>query len=347
MKKICIVQSLVGGGGGNDVVLKHLLNTLKENDVTVYTNSKPLMPLDVKVETRIPIKLPFFGLYQQILGFKTPQSFSKYDIIIILSGNMVINTVGKKMYHYNQNNFGDISDNTTSKYRSGFWSLYYFPFKQFLKSLNKKIQQSNIEFIANSYYIAGKMNDKYNKKCKVIYPPVDLKELQNKPKKKQVITIARISKEKNLEEAIEIMNPLRTEYIIMGTVKAANYEYFTLLRQKAKQRALFDVNVTRDEIIQQLAESKVYLQSSVETFGISVVEAIASGCIPIVPNNSGNIETVPFDELRYNSVAEGTVKVSNALEGKYDYYLPKLQEHIQQFDISRFKHEITKLIENE
>jgi glycosyltransferase involved in cell wall biosynthesis len=342
--KVCLVQSLIGAGGGNDVVLKQMLNSLKENDITVYTNTKPLIKIDQKVETKLPIKLPYFGLYQQLLGWKTPENFKRFDIIIVLSGNMVINTTGKKMYHYNQNNFGDVTENTISKYKSGVWSLYYLPFKLSLNSLQKKIKNSNIEFIANSKYTGNKMMQKYGKETRVIYPPVNLKEFKNLPKKKQVITIARFSKEKNLDEAVKIMSYLLQPYYIYGTSKSVNMLYYETLKQKITPNIELCNNRPRGEMIEKLAESKVYLHTSIETFGISVVEAMASGCIPIVPNNSANTETVPFGELRYNTQSEAIDKVRNALDGYYDYILPILQTHIQQFDVSKFNHEINKLI---
>jgi len=345
--KVCLVQSLIGAGGGNDAVLNQMLESLKGNDITVYTNSKPLIEINQKVETKFPIKLPYFGLYQQLLGWKTPENFNRFDVIIILSGNMVINTTGKKMYHYNQNNFGDVTENTISKYKSGVWSLYYLPFKLTLKSLRKKIKNSNIEFIANSKYVATRMRQRYGKELKVIYPPINLKEFKNMPKKKQVITVARFSKEKNLEEAVEIMNMFSTPYYIYGTAIGANQLYYNMLKQKIEKNIELCNNKPRKEMLERLAESKVFLHTSIETFGISVVEAIASGCVPIVPNNSANIETVPIDELRFDNVIQARKKMVKALNGDYDKYLQQLQDHIQQFDVSKFNHEINKLVANE
>jgi len=346
--KVCLVQSLIGAGGGNDIVLNRLFETLNKDkhDVTIFSNSKPLIDLYPNVETRIPIKLPCFGLYQQVLGYKTPKNFKRFDVIIVLSGNMVINTTGKPMYHYNQNNFGDVTENAQSKYTSGIWSVYYFPYKFLLKSLQNKIKKSDIKFIASSKYVAERMRSRYGKEVKVIYPPVNLKEFHNYPKKKQVITVARFSKEKNLEEAVEIMNFLEEPYFIYGTSLGANKLYYEMLRRRIEENVELCNNRPRNELIEKLAESKVCLQTSVETFGISIVEAIASGCIPIVPNNSANIETVPFDELRYNTKAHAITKIQKALNGDYDFLLPRLQEHIQQFDVSRFTYEITKLLGN-
>lgn len=347
MKKVCLVQSLVGAGGGNDVVLKTLLERLdpKEYDITIYSTSKPLIKVEQKVETKFPIKLPFFGIYQQLLGYKTPKSFKKYDVIIVLSGNMVINTTGKRMYYYNLNNFGDVTENSISKYSSGIWSLYYLPYKLLLKTLEKKIKQSNIGFIGDSHYIADKMIKKYNRYSRVMYPPVNLKEFHNYSKKNQVITVARFSKEKNLETAVAIMNGTDMPYYIFGTSIGINQLYYNKLKTSCNMNIELCNNRQRSELIEKLAESKVYLHTSIETFGISVVEAIASGCIPIVPNNSANIETVPISELRFNTITEAKEKIRKAINGDYDVHLQKLQDHIQQFDASKFMHEITNLID--
>ena len=83
-----------------------------------------------------------------------------------------------------------------------------------------------------------------------------------------------------------------------------------------------------------------------ETFGISVVEAIAAGCIPIVPDNSAHCETVPFSELRYKNEKDAKEKISDAINGKFDYFIPRLQEHIQQFSEKNFQDKILGIIKN-
>ena len=58
-------------------------------------------------------------------------------------------------------------------------------------------------------------------------------------------------------------------------------------------------NIPRNKLVSILNRAKVYFHCSRETFGISIIEGIAAGCIPIVPDNSAHKETVPFEELRY------------------------------------------------
>ena len=97
------------------------------------------------------------------------------------------------------------------------------------------------------------------------------------------------------------------------------------------------VDASSHEKEQELSSSKVYFHPSKETFGISVVEAIAAGCIPIVPNNSANMETVPYDELRFNEKEDAIEKLQNAASGKYDYLKPNLKKHIEKFSIEAYQ----------
>ena len=62
-----------------------------------------------------------------------------------------------------------------------------------------------------------------------------------------------------------------------------------------------------------LLKTKVYLHTTInEHFGISIVEAMASGCIPIVHNSGGPMEFVPQDH-RYATTEEAAIKVEQAI----------------------------------
>ena len=51
---------------------------------------------------------------------------------------------------------------------------------------------------------------------------------------------------------------------------------------------------------------------------------------------------MPFPELRYKKecVNEASQKLTDAIDGKFDYLIPKLQEHIKQFEEKNFKNQI-------
>lgn len=76
----------------------------------------------------------------------------------------------------------------------------------------------------------------------------------------------------------------------------------------------------------------------VEDFGIAIVEGMARGAIPVVPDAYGFRETVPFDELRYTpedlpGAAETTRR---AITGEYDHLVPDIIRHAAQYNTDRF-----------
>ena len=62
--------------------------------------------------------------------------------------------------------------------------------------------------------------------------------------------------------------------------------------------ARLHVNAGPGGILRVLAGARAYLHASKETFGIAAAEAVAAGCVPVVPDSSAHAETVPFAGLR-------------------------------------------------
>ena len=93
----------------------------------------------------------------------------------------------------------------------------------------------------------------------------------------------------------------------------------------------FHVNAAEAELDALLGGARAYLHPMPESFGIAAVEAIAAGCVPVVPDDSAHPEAVPFAELRYRTEAEAVEIVRGALGGRFDGLLPALKEHAQKF----------------
>jgi len=106
-------------------------------------------------------------------------------------------------------------------------------------------------------------------------------------------------------------------------------------------------NIDRTDLAIYLNNSKVYFHCSSETFGISVVESIAAGCIPIVPDNSAHKETVPFEELRYseNDSTDAKNKIERAINGEFDSIVIPLHDSIKKFSKEKFQQSFLLLIE--
>ena len=224
--------------------------------------------------------------------------------------------------------------------------IYHYYIKKQLKNQLKLLQKLTVQLIANSNYTKKTINDLFKKDSEIIFPPVKIKEINIKNSTKSgIITIARYSPEKNLEFNLKVIKKFNVSYKIFGNTKFLTqinyYNYLQKITKNEKQIELF-CNSERNVIESSLNSSKVYFQSSKETFGISVIEGIMTGCIPIVPDNTANKETVPIDELRYreNDKNDARNKIEAALQGDFDKYLIELQEHVKKFSEENFQKNI-------
>ena len=227
------------------------------------------------------------------------------------------------------------------------------PYYKLSQKFLDQIANKNIHLIANSKFIHDSLQKKFGKDSAIIHPPVELSEFtQSIPKKKKIITISRYSQEKHLEFAIDVMKDLDVSYTIMGNTKTRTneiyYEQLTKKISEVKNKTIALLkNMARKKIVDDLLESKTYFHASPETFGISVIESMASGCVPIVPNNSAHMETVPIEELRFeqNSIKDAQDKIQKALLGDYDKHIEFLKESSKKYDKVYFKKKIVDYIE--
>lgn len=337
--KVGIVQPVIGSIGGNDMVLDSMLESLIDHQVTLFTFSKPNKEFpNIKVKVKIPKNIPMFGIYQK---FFMPQfNYSDCDVIISATGYNV--KTKKPLIIYDQNNLAnDFNRKIPLKYQKGLWKLYYLPYK----FLNKSRINSHAHYVANSEYSARNISKLDGiSSVDVIYPVVKLDKFYSLPKKPQVCVIARISPEKNLEEVIRILNHVRFPCIIFGNVTLSNERYFQKLKKMAKSNVKILRDFPRDKLRYILAESKIIFSASFETFGISTIEGIASGCIPVVPNNSAHPEVVPIHGLRYDTEAEAVHTIESAMMGSFSG-TGLLKAHINKYSFATFKTNFLNTIE--
>jgi len=355
--KVGIIHGFVGGGGGTEKTLYAIIEALIEggHKVTLYTISKPYVKIPgIKIISTLPFHLPIFGLYQRYMESKLIEKANDEDLIIQASGGLVLpRKKDQKVIIYCHHDFQNETKKDITKYK-GAWSWYYKPYYIMSQKFVKQINDENILFISNSKFIRDSIKKNFSKDSVVIYPPVELEIFHNNINKEEsVITISRYSQEKNLEFAIDVFQDIDTKYTIIGNTKArVNKLYYKKIANKLnnlkKSKISLLKNIERDQVVEGLKNSKVYFHASPETFGISVVESISAGCIPIVPDNSAHKETVPINELRYNpdDKKDAQEKINKALAGDYDKLIKPLQDSLKNYDKNVFKNALFSFMEN-
>ena len=198
----------------------------------------------------------------------------------------------------------------------------YAPYVFFEK---KRAQTKGKLLVANSQYTADEIKRFSDKKAEVLYPPVsstffagNTRDMLSNKREDLVVTISRFSVGKGLENIPNIANLIdeNIKFTIMGRI---HYEHVLVeLRKVLNTLSLAEkvkilTDVSKPNLQANLKRAKIYLHTMVgEGFGISIVEAMAMGCIPIVHNSGGPREFVP-KEYRYETNLEAVEKIKKGI----------------------------------
>jgi len=198
-------------------------------------------------------------------------------------------------------------------------------------------------------------------KVYALYPPIPIRPMDKNnfiesisKRRNIVLTVSRFSREKRIETIIDIAkNVNEGEFIIVGSLADNNY-YIYLKRIIEKERVhniRLQPNVSFEELHSLRTKSKVYLHPMPhEHFGISIIEAMASGCVPIVHKSGGSwydiLEREETYGYAYSSVNEATIKIQTLLSDP-NHYLEKALlalERSKAFIYEKFSESLRELL---
>lgn len=228
--------------------------------------------------------------------------------------------------------------------------FFLLPYVNWLKSTESgdKIVLACSKFVAQNEEIKGIS-------CDVLYPPVGvdffepkLKELDD-PRENLVITVSRFSREKKLENVPRIAKLVneRVSFLIVGSAQsyADVYPIQKAIRElNVGERVKIMTNVPRDTLRKLLLSSKVYLHTrEYEPFGITIAEAMSTGCIPIVPDSGGPREFVP-ENLRYEAIEEGAMKIERAIDQWSTKKMREIINSAKSFNEQKFSERFLRIV---
>jgi glycosyltransferase involved in cell wall biosynthesis len=187
---------------------------------------------------------------------------------------------------------------------------------------------------------------------KIVYPPVDIEKfsvVRDNRDRDGVITIGRFTPEKNHLLQLEIAKQLpNLTFRLVGSANTPYYQrWFNVVKSRVEMYDLKNVelytNVSFKKLVELIGSSKYFIHSMFnEDFGLTTCEAIGGGCIPVVHNSGGQIEIVPFKELRWKTVSEAIKIIRNIRN--HSFYLDKLWRHIQNFSCESFMNNMVQVI---
>lgn len=213
-----------------------------------------------------------------------------------------------------------------------------------IKKWDFKASQDVDYFIANSNFIAERIKKYYNRESDVIYPPVCVNNFYSSEiRDDYYIIVSRLRPYKKVELAIKAFNQLKLPLKVVG-----GGEYLGIYRKMSNSNIEFLGELSDDEKAKYLSRAKAFINPQEEDFGISAVEAMASGC-PVIAYDIGGVkETVIegetgvfFEEQNWASLVDAILRFE-----KMTFDRNHIKEYAQKFSDVRFRREIKEYIDS-
>lgn len=218
--------------------------------------------------------------------------------------------------------------------------------------INKALKKSDL-IICVSKAVKETYKKKFHikeKKIKVIYngiPDGFLKGTKNVLKNEQAnyIYIGRLEKVKGIDLLIDAFNKVLEKEPNAKLTIVGDGQERRKLEEQAKNLAIWnkvEFTGTKDSIKKYLDKADIFIYPSVwkEAFGISVVEAMARGCIPITFNKGGLVEIIEnqkngyiVEKIESEELAKTMLQAINNSNG--EKIIQNAQETAKKFLISK------------
>ncbi len=197
-------------------------------------------------------------------------------------------------------------------------------------------------FIANSNAVATRIKTLYNRDSEVIYPPIDTKRFDFKDKNGDYfLIVSRLAAYKRIDIAVKALSLLNIPLKIVGEGPAGKS-----LKELAFSNVEFLGKLSDDEVKPLYSECKALILPGEEDFGMTPLEAAASGRPTIAYAKGGALETVIegktgifFKEPSAESLMEAVLKFDTMMFDK-----KMLRFHAENFDKEIFKQKIRSML---
>ena len=226
------------------------------------------------------------------------------------------------------------------------------------------------ELICNSKFTKGFVDEEYGVDSMVIYPPVDLNKFKSKRKENIILGVGRFSQltqAKRQDTLVKAFKKLTKngfgdwKLVLAGGAEVGVNDFLIDLKKEA---VAFKIEIIEspdfDEIVDLFGRSKIFWSASgygvdeekepnrVEHFGISVVEAMSAGCVPMVLNSGGHKEIVSNGEdgilwTKVNELVKYTKRYINDPKSLLDVSR-KAKEKSKLFGYETFEKRIEKVL---
>lgn len=204
-------------------------------------------------------------------------------------------------------------------------------------------------FVANSKFIARRINKVYGRTADVIYPPVDVKRFTlNENKKDYFVTASRLVPYKRVDLIVEAFSHMPDkQLVVIG-------DGSDMRKIKAKATANIEILGYQPNSVMEeyMRNAKAFIFAAEEDFGITPVEAQACGTPVIAFGKGGSLETVRplgvnmptgmfFEQQNISSL----ISAVNLFTENQELFEPaNCRANALKFSVERFKNEMNNYV---
>jgi glycosyltransferase involved in cell wall biosynthesis len=364
-KKIAVFHNFMDNIGGAEIVTLTLARELNADVYTTNINRDNIIKMNfedvlprIKSIGRIPLNAPF--RHQLALWkFRRLNLGKKYDFYIISGDWAVSGAVNNKpnlWYVHSPLNelwqFRDyIREVILSWWKKPFFDIWVWFNRKLTLNYAKHVQK----WICNSENTKKRILRYYGKDAVVINPPIET--LKYKPKKSENywLSVNRLFSHKRVDMQMKAFSKLPGEkLIVVGSYEKSEHflEYADYIKRIQPKNVEIRSWVSQEELLELYANCKGFITTAKdEDFGMTPVEAMASGKPVIACNEGGYKETVIdgktgilIDDINEEKLAEAVRKMSLELKSKKNHlkYKKVCQQQAKKFDTKVFIEKLKK-----
>ena len=302
-KKIALVHYWLTGMRGGEKVVQSICRLYPQIDIFTLVYNRDKIAEDInshKILTSFIQRLPFSkSKYQTYLPFM-PVAIEQFDLggydIVISSESGIAKGVLTKPetchicyvhspMRYLWNMYFDYLKNESPGFLKSTFIKFYF---NYLRVWDYASAARVNYFACNSHNVRKRILKYYNRDAEVIYPPVDTSNFKfEKNKQDYYFILSQMVSYKRIDLAVSAFNELKKELIIIGEGPELKK-----LKKIANKNIKFLGWQPFEKIVEYYANAKAFIFPGEEDFGITPVEAQASGTPVIGFGKGGLLETV-------------------------------------------------------
>lgn len=362
--KSALIYDRLNKRGGAEEILFNLHEMWPDSTwyTSVYNESKLPESKTWRIVTSALNSIPYLRSNHELVPFLMPFAFESFDlrdfdIVISVSSAEAKGVITQP--HTLHINYCLTPTRYLHSHRNEYLNSRQFSMaKRILRPLASLLQRKLSKWdvvaasrpdlmISISEHVKRRVKKYYNIDSFVIYPPVDTNKFAAHSTPPEIsdyyLTVARLVPYKNLDILIQAFNNTGKKLVVIGEGIDSMH-----LKKLAKNNVIFKGWVNDENLVAYYQHALAFIQANEEDFGISMVEALASGTPVIAYDNGGAKEIVTnttgllFDDLSISGIMQTVDRFETM-----NFSKSVCQQRAKIFDKHIFRKTFRKAVEKE